>query len=151
MTPNTKTHLMNSLTKKTKNNKMKKVQTTTTKTMYDQVMSSLVGLRTRHTYNLEELKALQFTESAIQWDAHELIKKTTIVSTVDGIITRFGEIDKDAWEDFVYKTMRGLVSSMRYCTHNSTNIYANAVALSKKEAYGEMVDALLPYLEPDTL
>jgi hypothetical protein len=114
-------------------------------------MSSLVGLRISSSYNLEDLKGLAFTESTIQWDAHELIKKSTIVSTVDAIVTKLYECDEDAWEDFVYTNVRQILSNVRSHSNNSTNPYANAVANSKREACMEIVDSLLRYLEPDTL
>ena len=130
---------------------MAKVQTTTTKTMHEQLMSSLVGLKVSNSYLLDELKGLQFTESTIQWSSHELVKKTTIVSTVDAIINKLYECDEDAWEEFVYTNVRLMLSNVRMNSSNSTNPYANAVNNSKREAYTEIVDSLLRYLEPDTL
>jgi hypothetical protein len=114
-------------------------------------MSSLVGLKISNSYNLEDLKGLAFTESTIQWDAHELIKKTTIVSVVDFVISKLERCDEDAWEEFVYTNVRQILSNARMHSNNSTNPYANAVANSKREALMEIVDSLLRYLEPDTL
>ncbi len=113
------------------------------------ILSSLNGLRANSSYGLAD--PLPFTESNVQWEAGDYIRKTTIVATVDALINQLNLCENDAYQEFVYVIIRRLFSSVRSYTNNSTNIYSNAINNSKREACLEVIDSLLPYLEPDTI